>query len=164
VSDLAELGSALKGTGAEAGSAAARVAGPDAEVAKDMLAYAQRRGFAALKEAGLPNDVGQLGKIVGRELKSRADLTPAEWKQIWTHAVEQGAEKKAAESATAAAKTAITKAVAKTGTKAIKARERSELRLIPAASEVPPGTLQRLSEMNLNPQQLYDFWRQAGAQ
>jgi hypothetical protein len=151
---------------AEAAPAAAQAVGHvlNPEEAKVVLDASRRRGFATLKEAGIQGDKavnGFIKKALGRKIGSKADLNVSDWLQINKAADEAVLEAKAAIQAAARAGKAT---VAKVVTKAAKPVVGAAASRVPAASEVPPGTLQRLSEMNLSPQQLYDFWRQAGAQ
>jgi hypothetical protein len=166
---------------AEAPSQAARVAGGAERVSKDAMDYARRRGFAILKQAGLPNDAESFSNILGRKIGSRADLTADDWVKVWDHATEKiaqdAADAAAQKAAVKAAKTGAQKAAATTERAAFRPRGAAAPAAAPTpgvpnrglapSSEVPPGFLQRLADMNLTPQQLHDFWTtfaQGGAQ
>jgi len=94
----------------EVGSAVSRTAGEvPGGVLKKAVDYYRRKGFAMLKEAGLPDDAASMSKILGKEVKSRSSLSIEDWAKIEEHATEMVARKFAAE----AAKKAVARATAK---------------------------------------------------
>jgi hypothetical protein len=125
-SAAAPVAEAIAPVAAEAGTVASRTAGSSLtrEEIKDATRYWQTRTHAMMTQAGAPAEaVAQrkwISDVVGREIKSRTELTIPEWKQVHEAAGQLISEKAATEAAKKASAKAATMAE-----KAVKPRLRA---------------------------------------